>query len=1249
MKRSYSFTRSIFSELSLAAGAMAALLFAGTILRAQSTGTEPALQFDAPGDEIAIDGGMTVAAGADVEFTAWIYPISWEGNNPGLWRSGATAGGNCFNIFQGKTGRPWIRWNGTNILRPSDGYSVPLGQWTQVKYVVKSQASAEFWTRSPGAEWILRHSATHSVQTPEFQIFRYGWQAGTGERVRGLHNDLQFFQNGALFCHWALNEGSGSVATDSSGNGNDGTINGPEWVDTTGRPSVMPTSLMPFDHRFGSVRFLRVIGDHTGAQHQIGMAAAEAQPFVDDPQTITSLPAELQNKVMIRTANAQAQWLIEREEPVVWTFVDSIPDIDLDGNSLPNANTTLADGSGLFQPVGDGARATSWTYRSFGNDRILHSLGPTTTTTPDTPELVTTVTGLAPDSKHPVYALFWSDSGGWGVRAGLNYGNDKRDNPWFDRNSDEVVLASELGIWETDPLFVESNRRLYAAYLGVATATSAGEVDVFIHDLPSAAAGTRTWHDGVAVGSRVPLGSGNYLAFEVDRDTALYIANESSSEPEWLTSHFSKTSMTIETTGGVFDVWQRTVAARETVMLPGNAGAPGDSNYWVILGEDAEAITGSPDDDFLRTPVLDWGLGNYTWQTASNPEHAFHTASMISEVTNFKPENGFKLSADVRVPRLQNEGANSYGLVLLGDADGFIFAEWLPREPGGGSMIRLVDSATGSVLASAPWEGMTPTRVNNDVGVTDGSEHVFETGTPYFAGETLFFDDFENGAAAGWTSGGDENTWEIGPPQSGPGAAVSGQNVAATGLDEPYRAWTDAWFRSPVIDLTQADAATLRFWEFTDLDADIDYHYTVVSIVDADSGAEIEELSRDAGQSGDWRFRELSLSSASLGQRVFIQFRLKSDNVNLGGAGWFLDDVGVTSEVGLVITEIPEQLDPRRRLLGIRTGIGDLADVSDTYLQFTLADHATNDGNDGATVYVAWDVRNSGVEPDWLRNNFVRTDHVVGVSSDAGHHRLWAREYAAGAQVTLGGASAAGSGPFPPDTDNYFVLLGDSRAGLESAYALSAEGSLAGDTWTLKFTLTDADGFSASVESALADARDGRHDFGVAAQHPDAADEHEVHAPVWQTLALAMDYLAAPEFLRFDAWRQEHFSAAELSDPAISGADASPAGDGVSNLMKYALDLSPWIPIGSTELPKGAIDEGGRLILGYWERTDVDDITYVPEVSEDLVTWTSGAEHVVEVYRSSIGENLEAVEARAVLAPEAGRGFMRLRVHQSTP
>ncbi len=42
-------------------------------------------------------------------------------------------------------------------------------------------------------------------------------------------------------------------------------------------------------------------------------------------------------------------------------------------------------------------------------------------------------------------------------------------------------------------------------------------------------------------------------------------------------------------------------------------------------------------------------------------------------------------------------------------------------------------------------------------------------------------------------------------------------------------------------------------------------------------------------------------------------------------------------------------------------------------------------------------------------------------------------------------------------------------------------------------------------------------------------------------------------------WGQTYFTTEQLGNEAISGPTASPAGDGIPNLMKYAFDLSPWV------------------------------------------------------------------------------------------
>lgn len=131
----------------------------------------------------------------------------------------------------------------------------------------------------------------------------------------------------------------------------------------------------------------------------------------------------------------------------------------------------------------------------------------------------------------------------------------------------------------------------------------------------------------------------------------------------------------------------------------------------------------------------------------------------------------------------------------------------------------------------------------------------------------------------------------------------------------------------------------------------------------------------------------------------------------------------------------------------------------------------------------------------------------------------------------------------------------------------------------------------------------------------------------------------------FADWQTENFDAEELLDPAVSGPDAAPAGDGVPNLLKYAMDLEAKVPFNGSDLLAPAMDDGS-LTLTYLERTDISDIEYVVELSADLADWVSGPEHVEEVSRTSEGENLERVTVKANLSPEAGRAFLQLRIRQ---
>lgn len=126
-------------------------------------------------------------------------------------------------------------------------------------------------------------------------------------------------------------------------------------------------------------------------------------------------------------------------------------------------------------------------------------------------------------------------------------------------------------------------------------------------------------------------------------------------------------------------------------------------------------------------------------------------------------------------------------------------------------------------------------------------------------------------------------------------------------------------------------------------------------------------------------------------------------------------------------------------------------------------------------------------------------------------------------------------------------------------------------------------------------------------------------------------------------WRQEHFSESELADPAISGDEADPAGDGVSNLMKYALNLSPFARATAADLPGSSI-EAGYLTLTFARGSSRTDIDYLVEVSGDLAEWKSGPDFTEEISASGQGEWQEVtVRDRTPLAT-ADRRFIRLKI-----
>ncbi len=92
----------------------------------------------------------------------------------------------------------------------------------------------------------------------------------------------------------------------------------------------------------------------------------------------------------------------------------------------------------------------------------------------------------------------------------------------------------------------------------------------------------------------------------------------------------------------------------------------------------------------------------------------------------------------------------------------------------------------------------------------------------------------------------------------------------------------------------------------------------------------------------------------------------------------------------------------------------------------------------------------------------------------------------------------------------------------------------------------------------------------------------------------------------FTTFLSAYLSPAQFSNPGDITDSAILGGDGIANLMKYALALDPANPAPVAALPRVST-ASGFLTLSYTKNEVASGITYVVEVSSNLVTWNSGS------------------------------------------
>jgi hypothetical protein len=123
-------------------------------------------------------------------------------------------------------------------------------------------------------------------------------------------------------------------------------------------------------------------------------------------------------------------------------------------------------------------------------------------------------------------------------------------------------------------------------------------------------------------------------------------------------------------------------------------------------------------------------------------------------------------------------------------------------------------------------------------------------------------------------------------------------------------------------------------------------------------------------------------------------------------------------------------------------------------------------------------------------------------------------------------------------------------------------------------------------------------------------------------------------------WRDNHFR--NPSNVGAGADDAAPAGDGIVNLIKYAIGLDPLAPTNLTQIVLPSIQQNngetyGTVTLNRF--VPPPDVTYLVEVSSDLSNWSSGPGNTVVL--TDVPTQLVVRDATPLTA---GPRFMRLRV-----
>ncbi|MBQ9025261.1 MAG: S8 family serine peptidase, partial [Methanobrevibacter sp.] len=171
------------------------------------------------------------------------------------------------------------------------------------------------------------------------------------------------------------------------------------------------------------------------------------------------------------------------------------------------------------------------------------------------------------------------------------------------------------------------------------------------------------------------------------------------------------------------------------------------------------------------------------------------------------------------------------------------------------------DYKSGEYVATIPGEAIsgdsfTYHLVINDFGNNEVTSDSYEV--TVLPGITAGYSaDFET-APAGWTTFGNNSSWERGVPTSGPGEAASGEYVYATNPEGTYNNNENGTLMMPPVDLPDGDSY-LQFNQWYNIENNWDFGHVFIST----DQEEWTQLARITNTSDGWEAAEIDLSEYS--------------------------------------------------------------------------------------------------------------------------------------------------------------------------------------------------------------------------------------------------------------------------------------------------------------------------------------------------------------------------------------------------